>query len=278
MSRAIFYIIFCLQTCVLAQEAVPTAGEGSLQTPHVLDGVDVKDRSGNSLPLDMKLTDHNGNMTTLQAYFGDNARGLPTILTLGYYQCPMLCSLVLNGLTESLNKIDSLKLGKSFNMISVSIDPRETADLAKSKRVNYLKSVNASDDAPWSFNVAEESEIKRLAEAVGFEYKYIKKVDQYAHGAAVFVISPKGMISRTHWGIAYAPRDLQLSLMDASEEKIGSVLERVLLSCLHYDPDSHTYGLYIFGVMRLGALLTVLALGFFMWLFFSRERNAKKLA
>lgn len=275
------FLIFLLSSPIIGG-ITTEPGTGSLMQPKELKGIDVVDKSGTRLPLDIQLKDHQGRDVVLGDYF-TKADARPVILTMGYYECPMLCSLVLNGLVESLNDEKfGFSIGEDYRILSVSIDPNETVSLANTKRENYLKSLKndrvGMNDAPWSFHVGEASEVKRLAGAVGFSYNYIEKAKQYAHGAAVWVISPEGMISRTHYGIAYKPRDLKLSLMDASAGRIGSVLERVLLSCLHYDPDSNTYGLYVFGVMRLGALLTVLALAGFMALYFSREKRAGTLA
>lgn len=279
--RGRFVVLSFLLSLPLLSGTYENPGTGSLQKTKDLEGIDVIDKSGTQLPLDIRLKDHDGQNVVLGNYFTkDDAR--PVILTMGYYECPMLCSLVLNGLVESLNHDKfNFEMGKDFRVLSVSIDPKETVALAKVKRGNYLKSIESrlrenDRDGDWTFHVGEADEVKRLADAVGFSYRYIPKAKQYAHGAAVWVISPEGMISRTHWGISYKPRDLRLSIMDASAGRIGSVLERVLLSCLHYDPDSSTYGLYIFGVMRLGAVLTILAIGGFLALFFYRERTVRR--
>jgi len=273
--------IFCLASCY--KPATADRGEGSLMMPKELKGVDVIDMSGKNLPLDLKLTNQDGEKILLGDYFGDiknNKKYLdkPVILTLGYYECPMLCSLVLNGLTESLNKVN-LVAGKDYSILSVSIDPREKAELAKAKRDSYvgaLKNKNSENNKIWNFHVAKKDQIEKLANAVGFKYNYIKKMDEYAHGAAVFVISPSGLISRTHYGVSYSPRDIKISMINASEGSVGSPLEKLLLSCLHYDPDSHTYGVYVFGVMRLGAVVTMLLMAFYLLLFFRREGKSKR--
>ncbi len=193
-------------------------------------------------------------------------------MTLGYYQCPMLCNLVLNGLLESL-KTMSLKVGKDFRMISVSINPKETPDLAKNKRANYLKAVSLGNDADWDFYVGDEAEVRRLANAIGFQYKYHERSKEYIHSAGIFILSPNGTLSRTLYGISYKASDVKMSLIDAGNHKLGSLLDRVILSCFHYDPDSHQYGIYVFGVMRLGGLLTILIVGVMLFLYWRSEKR-----
>jgi protein SCO1/2 len=245
--------------------------EGSLRVPNEMDGIQIDDKPGAQLPLDVMLVDHNGKSLSLRDYFKDTGR--PVVLTLGYYGCPMLCGLVLNALTDVMGKVP-LKIGKDFDVLSVSIDHREKADVAKAKRANYLHSLGIdANSAIWPFHVAEEKDIKRLASAVGFNFRYDAKSDQYAHGAGIFVVSPHGVLSRVLWGIEYKPMDFRLAIVEASEGKVGSFADKILLSCFHFDPDSHKYGVYIFGIMRLAGLITIVVLGTFLLLQFRRERK-----
>jgi protein SCO1/2 len=247
-------------------------GEGSLHMPSELQGIQIDDKPGAQLPLDLPLVDHEGRALKLGNYF-NTGDGLPVVMAVGYYGCPMLCGLVLKGLTDVMQKA-SFKLGKDYNVISVSIDHREKQDLAKAKRANFLTSLGVdTNTALWPFHVTEEKDIKKLAETIGFNFRYDPKSDQYAHGAGIFVFSPTGVLSRVLWGIEYKPMDFRLAIVEASQGKVGSFADKVLLSCFHFDPDSHKYGVYIFGVMRLAGLITIVILGSFLLLQFRRERK-----
>jgi protein SCO1/2 len=247
-------------------------GEGSLLLPHELQNATLLDKAGVQVPLDIKLTDQDGRKLMLGDYFSPEDKR-PKILTIGYYGCPMLCTLVLNALVEGLKGL-SFKAGSDYQIISVSIDEREQPDLAKSKQNNYLQTLDLGENPQaWTFHVMSAGEAKRLAEAVGFNYYFDKKIDQFAHGAGFFVLSPTGILARTLFGISFTPGDIKLSLRDAADGKIGSFLEQILLSCFHYDPDSQRYGVYIMGVMRLGGIVTVLLLGGFLLMYFRQERK-----
>jgi protein SCO1/2 len=216
--------------------------------------------------------------------------GKPLILTLGYYQCPMLCSLVLNGMTDAM-KGQSLKLGQDYNILSVSINPNEKADLAAAKRKSYLGVIASgakqsmdghgaellamTNGSGWTFAVGSEEQVRRLADTVGFGYKYDERSKEYVHSAGIFLISPDGKLSQTLYGISFRPADFKMSLIEASQGKIGSLLERIILSCFHYEPDSHRYGVYIFGVMRLAGLVTVIVLAVVLGMFWKRERRVR---
>lgn len=248
---------------------------GPYRMPKELEHAQIEDKAGAKVPFDVKLTDHNGKDILFSSYFSAEDRR-PVVLTLGYYGCPMLCSLVLNGMVDSLKKIN-FKPGADFRIVSISIDEREKPELAAIKRKAYLAAMDAEPDVLWwDFHVTTANEAKRLADAVGFDYEFDKKTDQFAHGAGFFVLSPDGVLSRTLFGISFKPTDVKLALSDATDGKIGSFIDRVLLSCFHYDPDAHSYGVYIFGVMRLGGVLTVLILGAVLLFYFRQEK--KRLA
>lgn len=248
-------------------------GEGSLQVPLAMQGAEIVDKRGSIVPSDIVLTNHLGQSITFGELVKHNAT--PKLLTIGYYECPMLCNLVLNGLVDSLKKV-SLHMGKDYDVISVSINPLEKFELAAQKRENYLKSASLEPaDSIWTFSVGQEKEVKRLSEAVGFGYRYDDSIKQYAHAAGVFVLSPDGRLSRTLYGIEYKPADIKYSLVDASAGKIGSLMDRVMLTCFHYDPDSHKYGLYIFGLVRVVGLLTVLILGTVLLVLWRKDRRFK---
>lgn len=245
------------------------AGEGSLLIPASMQGTEIVDKPGAQVPREVVLTNHLGERVKVQDYLGQSK---PVILTLGYYQCPMLCSLVLNGLMDAI-KGQSLKLGRDFSILSVSINPDEKPELAREKRENYLKALGAPQDSPWTFALGQTQDVSRLAESVGFGFKYHAPSKEYIHSAGIFVLSPDGKLSRTLYGIAFKPNDLKMSLIDASNGKVGSLMDRIILSCFHYEPDSHKYGVYIFGVVRLAGALTILVLGSFVLFLFRRERR-----
>ncbi len=257
-----------LVSCFIIASSVLFAGEGSLRLPLQMEGTEIVDKRGAQIPVDVMLTNHEGRQVRVADYLRS---GKPVILTLGYYQCPMLCSLVLNGLTDVM-KDQSLKLGKDYEILSVSINPNEKQDLAAAKRENYLKVVGAQTG--WDFAVGTEEEVRRLADSVGFGYKYDERSKEYVHSAGIFVLSPKGVLSTTLYGISFRPGDFKLSLVEASEGKVGSLLDRIILSCFHYEPDSHRYGVYIFGVMRLAGLVTVIVLAVVLGIFWKRERRS----
>jgi protein SCO1/2 len=195
-----------------------------------------------------------------------------------YFGCPRLCNLALNGLGDVLQKM-SQKPGKAYRVLAISIDEREGVSNAFDKRAVYLKSWNFKPDEEESviFHVASASESKRLADSLGFQYFYDKRDDQFAHGAGIFFLSSspdkKGLLARTLFGIEFKPNDVKLALSEASLGKFGSFLDRVILSCFHYEPDSQRYGIYIMGVMRLGGVLTMLIVGSFLLISFRGERR-----
>lgn len=261
-------ILFLAQVCFSAEEKL-----GSLMMPKELELSEIEDKAGAKIPLDVRMINHLGQEVLLSDYFADT----PVIVTLGYNKCQMLCSLVLNALVKGLKNLN-YKLGKDFRIVSASIDPNDKVDVAYKKRANYIESLGASSikDEDWSFNIMTENEAKRLSAALGFNYFYDVKSKQYAHGAGIFVLSKNGVLSRTLFGLDYKPSDLKLALSEASEGKIGSFVDRVLLSCFHYDPDSHKYGIYIMGVMRLCGVVTVLVIAAFLLVFFRREKRHLK--
>ena len=180
---------------------------------------------------------------------------------------------MLNGLVEGL-KGQSLKLGRDYSILSVSINPNEKPELAAEKRENYLKALGAASDAPWTFALGSTENVARLAESVGFGYKYHAPSGEYVHSAGIFVLDPDGKLSRTLYGIQFTPNDLKMSLIDAANGKVGSLMDRIILSCFHYEPDSHKYGIYVFGVMRLAGVVTILVLGTLIIFLFRRERRS----
>jgi protein SCO1/2 len=249
------------------------------EKPVELEGAEITDRLGQKAPLHAKFVDEDGTAVSLDKYLTGEAAGKPVLLTLGYFECPMLCNLVLNATVDGLAGID-LVPGRDFTIISVSINPKDTPVLAAAKKKTYLqdlrrKSGREIDESAWHFLVVggseNESQVRQLADAVGFGYRYDAKTDNYAHGAGVFFLSPNGTLSHTIWGLNFAPKDVKFSLMDASEGKVGTAVDKVLLSCFQFGKDGK-YSVYVWGVMRICALIMVLVVGTLLFLAWRRDR------
>ncbi|MCB1153715.1 SCO family protein [bacterium] len=244
--------------------ATPAKAEEPL--PNQLEGVAIQEHLGEQLDLSIPFTDHNGQAVTLKNYVrGD----LPVILTLNYYECPMLCTLVLNSLTKSLGGMDWAP-GQNFRIVTISIDPNETPKLAAKKRASHLEELGLGD-ADWSFLVGTKENIDRVAETVGFGYKYDEDQDQYAHPAAIFFLSPEGKVSRYLYGLDYKPRDVKFALVESSEGRVGSPVDKLVLSCFHYDSSIGAYGPFAFGMMRVGGVVTVVVMAVMLGFFWRRE-------
>jgi protein SCO1/2 len=241
-----------------AQFTDPTQGIGV--RPELLKEVGVDQKLNDSIPLDLTFRDEHGNLVPLRKYFGSK----PVILSLVYFNCPMLCTQVLNGLDRSLELIPMI-IGKDFNVLTVSIDPTDRPVLAESKQAVYLGMYGRPGaEEGWHFLTGEQPQIKQLAAAVGFRYAYDPDSKQFAHASAIMVLTPTGKISRYFYGISYPERDLRLGLVDASQGKIGSPVDQVLLFCYHYDPHTGKYGLLISRVLQLAGGLTVVFGGIFL--------------
>jgi protein SCO1/2 len=258
-------------TLVLAFASLPVGSVCAEETtPPELEGVGIVEHLGDTLPLDLMFVNSEGRAVRLGDYF-DGTR--PTILNLVYFNCPMLCNLVLNGLTEGMASLD-WTAGKEFQVLTLSIDAREKSDLAAAKKKNHLEQLGRSEaGAGWHFLTGDQASIRTLADAVGFSFKYDAERMEYAHGAALFMVSPKGKLTRYLYGITYPEKQLKLALTEAGEGTVGSALDQFVLRCYHFDPDSRKYGIYIWGVMRLGGLATVLLIGLMLAIFWRRERR-----
>jgi protein SCO1 len=225
--------------------------------PELLKDVGIDQKLNDAIPLGLAFRDENGDSVQLSRYFGQK----PVVLSLVYYNCPMLCTQVLNGLDRSLRDVP-MDIGKDFEVVTVSIDPSESPKLASAKRDLYVGiygrpgAING-----WHFLTGDESQIKQLANAAGFRYAYDPDSKQFAHASAILILTPEGKISRYFYGIQYPARDVRLGLVEASEGKIGSPVDQVLLFCYHYDPITGKYGLLVSRVIKAGALLTMLAIG-----------------
>jgi len=265
LAAAIATLLLAHPRAAVAQFTDPTQNIGV--RPELLKEVGIDQKLNSSIPLDLMFRDEHGKAVTLGQYFGSK----PVILTLVYYNCPMLCTQVLNGLDRSLEQIP-LTVGKDFEVVTVSIDPTDRPSLAEAKQAVYLGMYNRPGSAVgWHFLTGEESQIKQLAGAVGFRYAYDPDSHQYAHASGIMILTPEGKLSRYFYGVTYPERDMRLGLVEASEGKIGSPVDQVLLFCYHYDPHTGKYGLLISRVLQLGGLATVLIGGIFLILLFRGE-------
>ncbi len=237
-----------------------------------LKGIDVREHTGDTIPLNLTFTDDGGEQITLGKYFTE---GRPVVLILGYYTCPMLCNLVMNGVADAVKQMDWLP-GNEFQIVMVSIDPTETEVVATAKKKNYLKQIGKPGiEDGWVLLTGKEENSKEIADAIGFEYYYDEKRREYAHPAVIVVTNGAGMISRYFYGIQYNPRDLKFALMEASEGRVGSALDKVLLYCYHYDPNSGGYVAFAGNIMKLGGAITLIALGVLLGVLWVRERRKK---
>lgn len=258
-------------TVAWGQAAAPkmNPGDGATnQKISILDKVGIEQRLNQQVPLDLEFTDETGRPVQLKQYFGSK----PVILSLVYYQCPMLCSQVLNGLSGALNGIVRFNVGRDFNVVTVSFDPRDTAENAAESKKRYLARYRRKGSAEgWHFLTGKQEQITALAEAVGFRYAWDPQIQQFAHASGIMLLTPDGRVAQYYYGIEYPPRDIQMGLIDASQGKIGNLVDQVLLYCYHYDPAKGKYGAVIFNILRLSALATLLVLGGFMFIMFRRD-------
>jgi protein SCO1/2 len=238
--------------------------------PELLKQVGIDQKLNQSIPLNLAFRDENGQTVQLAQFFGQK----PVILTLVYYNCPMLCTQVLNGVESGLKELPS-DIGKQFEVVTISIDPTESHVLAKVKQEMYVGMYGRPGAAQgWHFLTGDEPQIKQLADALGFRYAYDPDTKQFAHASAIMLLTPEGKISRYFYGIQFPSRDLRLGLVEASEGKIGTPVDQVLLFCYHYDPKTGKYGLLISHVIQAGGALTVLVLGIAMLILFRGEHYA----
>ncbi len=248
-------------------EAVPN------RKPSILDQVGLDQRLNNQVPLDLAFLDENGQAVELKQYFGAK----PVILALVYFQCPMLCSQVQSGMAGALNGIVRFNVGRDFNVVTVSFDPRDTPQSAAENKKSYLSRYRrAGADQGWHFLTGRKDQIDALAQAVGFRYAWDPEIKQFAHASGIMLLTPDGRVAQYYYGIEYPPRDIQLGLIEASRGKIGNVVDQMLLYCYHYDPTQGKYGAAIFNILRISAAATVLLLGGFMIVMFRRDKLAAR--
>ena len=238
--------------------------------PPYLQNVGIEQHLDGQVPPDLTFVDDSGRTVKLGDYFGKK----PLILNLVYYNCTMLCGEVLSGLTGSM-KMVKFDIGNEFDVLTVSFNPNETPAIAAAKKQDYLKRYGrASAASGWHFLTGPAESINALTKAVGFQYQYDPKINQYAHATALMVLTPQGRISRYFYGVDYPPKDLRMGLVEASQGKIGNAVDQVLLYCYHYDPATGKYGAIVSNILRLGAGLTILMLGLLLFILFRLEKLA----
>ena len=252
----------------LAAIALP-AGAQQLARPSILKKVGISQNLGAQIPPDLAFRDETGKPARIGDFFGKK----PIVLSLVYFDCPALCTEVLNGELRTMKAI-ALDLGKDYDAVTVSFEPKDTPALAKAKRDVYIGQYGRPEAVDhWHFLTGEQASIDALTNAVGFQYAYDSSIRQYAHAAAILVLTPDGRIDRYFYGVIYPARDLRLGLIEASQGKIGTLTDHALLYCYQYDPMTGKYGVVVMNVLRAGGGLTVLALGIFVMLMFLRERR-----
>jgi len=258
-----------VRTAAIAAVLALLASDARAQGRDILREIGFDQRLGAALPLEAAFRDEGGQVAPLGRYFGSR----PVVLSLVYYDCPMLCTLSLNGLVSALDVLPFAP-GRDFELITVSFAPTEGPALAAAKKAAYLKRYHREGAAAgWHFLTGDADAIRRLTEAVGFRYAWDAETRQYAHAAGVVVATPDGRVSRYLYGIEYAPKDLRLAVVESSAGRVGSLVDQALLFCYHYDPVRGRYGATVMGLVRAGGLLTVLGLGGFVLTMLRRERR-----
>lgn len=235
--------------------------------PDILKKVGIEQHLNAPIPLDLKFRDEAGREVKLGDYFGKK----PVVLSMVYYECPMLCGEVLNGEASVFSAL-KFNVGNEFDVVTVSFDPRETPDLARAKKRTFIDRYGRPGaDEGWHFLTGSQESVTALTQAVGFNYAWDRDTQQFAHAAAIMVLTPDGRIAQYFYGVEYSPKDLRFGLVQASQNKIGNVVDQILLYCYHYDPRTGKYGAVISRALSIGGALTVLILGGFLIIMFRLE-------
>jgi len=254
--------------------ARPSTGTPSTGLPTALRDVRIEQKLDQQLPLDLVFRDESGQEVKLGQYF----RQKPVVLSLVYYDCPMLCTQILNGMVTSF-RVLPFQIGKEFDVVTISFDPREKPELAATKKkvyIDYLPDrMQAGANSGWHFLTGDPASIERITDAVGFRYHWDEATKQFAHASAIIVATPEGKLSRYFYGVEYAPRDLRLGLIESSQSKIGTLSDELLLYCFHYDPATGKYGAAVMRVMRIAGVITLL--GIIAMIILLKPRNAQRL-
>lgn len=272
----IVHCAFCISVAAAQQPSFltgfkETPGTVSTVTPEQLKEVTFRQRLNERLPLDASFKDETGRTVTLGDFFG----GKPVVLAFVYYQCPMLCSQVMGGISSAL-KVLPFEPGKDFEVVLVSFDPRDTPAAAAEKKRSHLQYWSAEQTAAaWHLLTGDEATIRRVTAAAGFTYRWDEPTQQFAHVSGVLVLTPDGRLARYFYGIEYSPKELRLALVESGEGRVGSAIDELLLYCFHYDPESGRYGVVVMNLIRLGGVLTVAAMLGFIVLMRRRESRTR---
>ena len=252
--------------------ARPETGSVSTGLPAPLRDVRIEQKLNQQLPLDLTFHDESGNEVKLRQFFGHK----PVVLAFVYYDCPMLCTQVLNGMVTSF-RVLPFEIGKEYDVVTISFDPRETPALAQKKKsvyVNYLpEKMRADASNGWHFLTGDEANIQKITEAAGFYYRYDEKTKQFAHASAIMLATSEGKLSRYYYGIEYPARDLRLGLIETSQNKIGSPVDQLLLYCYHYDPATGKYGAVVMNIMRIAGVITMIGIAALLLLLKARNTS-----
>ncbi len=266
------FVLLALALLVLATAPVRAhSGHPEHEPPPLLRNVDVDQRLDSEVPGNLTFKDETGKTVQLGQYFGDR----PVLLTLNYFECPQLCPLVLKGVSDSLQSV-KFDVGKDFDIVTVSIDPRETPQMGREAKKTYLQAYSRPGaENGWHFLTGDATNIGQLAKAVGFTYNYDAKLKQFAHPSAITFVTPEARIARYLFGIDFNPRDVQLALSEASENKIGSIVDKVMFSCYQFDPQIGKYSPMAINLVRAGGILTLILMGGFIGTALVRERRSQ---
>lgn len=271
MKTPAAFVLTMLAAAATARAQQDPAGMPSSSRPEILREVGYDQKLGEQVPLDIMLRDETG----AQLRLGDALGGKPAVLSLVYYECPMLCTLTLNGLVGALKAVP-FEPGRDFTLVTVSFDERERPEQAQRRKQAYVaRYKHPGAEANWHFLTGERPALQRLTQAVGFRYAWDDRTKQFAHPAGIMVLTPDGRIARYLYGVEYAPKDLRLGLVEASQGKIGSPVDRLLLYCYQYDPARGGYGAVVMRIVRLGGLATLICVGGFVAVALRRERREK---
>lgn len=256
----------------IAPAPLGSLGQQASVKPGPLEDVGIQQHLGTNLPLDTVFRDEDGKEVRLGEYFGPDKK--PAVLALAYLECPMLCTLVLNGMVKALRPL-SFTAGDEYDVIVISIDPKDTPELARAKKTNYLDSYGRKGDGSgFHFLTGEETSIRTVADAIGFRYRYMPDSGEFAHAAAIYVATPVGQLSRYFFGVEFSSRDLRLALVEAADNKIGNVVDQLMLFCYRYDPAAGKYSAQALAIVRLAGIATVLSLAGYIGL--SQWREARR--
>ena len=285
--RVLLAVLLCSVSAVVGQKSEhynsplyspktydPTITESN-GLPSALKSVGIEQKLGSQLPLGTEFRDETGKIVKLGDYF----QGRPVIVAFVYYECPMLCNQVLNGLTGSLKGM-TFDAGKEFDVVAISFDAREydKPDLAGNKKASYMECYGRpGTEKGWHFLTGTRESIDRATSAAGFTFEWDEKSDQFAHAAGVMIANPDGKLSRYFYGIDYSPKDLKFGIMESAENKVGNAAEQLLLYCYHYDPSTGKYGLAILNVMRIAGIFTLMGMGAMALVFWRKNKKRSQL-